>query len=187
MSGRAPVIDLIEDSTRVATDLREVLISKGMVVKTHRTVQQYLASYDPSVAGCLVCSIRLPGSSGRKLQEHLNFIGASTPVVLIGSSEDMGVAVDVIQIGAFDYLELPLNGAQLAECVQRAIDYDCLQRDQAQLLEQICARVQHYSDEERRRLEAAADAMRPDPQLGRFSDFMGELARIRSASARRLH
>lgn len=186
MSERQTVIDLIEDSARVATELRETLISMGMAVKTHRTVQQYLASYDPSVAGCLLCSIRLPGSSGRKLQEHLNFIGASTPVVLVGSSEDMGVAVDAIQIGAFDYLELPLNGARLADCVQRAIDYDCLQRDQADLLEHICARVAHYGEDERRKLEAAADAMRPHLQLGRFSDFMGELARIRSGS-RRLH
>jgi two-component system, LuxR family, response regulator DctR len=187
MSERAAIVDLIEDSSRVSIDLREALISMGLMVKTHRTVQQYLASYDPKVAGCLMCSIRLPGSSGRKLQEHLNFIGASTPVVLVGSLEDMGVAVDAIQIGAFDYLELPLNGARLADCVQRAIDYDCLQRDQAQLLEHIYARVQHFSEDERRRLAAAADAMRPEPQLERFSDFMSELARIRSAGSRRLH
>jgi FixJ family two-component response regulator len=187
MSERHPIIDLIEDSTQVATGLRDALILMGRRVRTHTTVQQYLAHYDAADAGCLVCSIRLPGISGRKLQEHLNFLGACTPMVLVGSTEDMSIAVDAIQIGAFDYLELPLDGTRLADCVQRAIDYDCLQRDQADLLEHICARVQHYGEEERRQIKRVAETMRPDPQLERFSEFMAQLARIRSAGSRRLH
>ncbi|HWW20154.1 MAG TPA: response regulator [Steroidobacteraceae bacterium] len=186
MSEHQPIIDLIEDYGRVATDLREALISMGLRVRTHATVARYLARDDATDAGCLLCSIRLPGTTGRRLQEYLNFIGAATPVVLVGDSVDMGVAVDAIQLGVFDYLELPLDHVRLADCVQRALDY--AQRQQTHLLDLICQDVQYYDDEQRLKLQGAAAAMSGDPQLNRFSDFMSELAHIRpSAAARRLH
>jgi FixJ family two-component response regulator len=188
MSERSTVIDLIEDSVHLATDLRALLVSMGLTVRTHRTVRDYLADYDPAGSGCLVCSIRLPGSSGRKLQEHLNFIDAPTPVVLVGASADMGLAVDAIQVGAFDYLELPLDHSRLADCVQRALEYDCAQREQAALLDRICDEVWHCESDQRHGLESAAAAMRRDPDLNRFSNFLAELSLVGAPSAsRRLH
>jgi FixJ family two-component response regulator len=130
MSERPRIIDLIEDSGNVAADLRRLLVSMEVTVRTHSTVRDYLAGYDPTVAGCLMCNIRLPGSSGRTLQQYLNFIGAATPVVLVGHSADMGMAVDALQVGTFDFLELPLDHSRVADCVQRALDYDCARREQ---------------------------------------------------------
>jgi FixJ family two-component response regulator len=134
VSDTAPVVDLIEDSGRLVTDLREALLSMGVRLRTHSTVQQFLTHYDPADAGCLVCSVRLPGTWGRRVLEHLNFIDAITPVVMVGDSMDMAVAVDALQLGAFDFLELPLNPTRLAECVQRAIEHDSLQRQEMSLL-----------------------------------------------------
>jgi FixJ family two-component response regulator len=188
MGERATIVDLIEDAEHVASDLRALLVPMGLDVRTHATVGDYLAGYDPTRSGCLMCSIRLPGSSGRKLQQHLNFIDAPTPVVLVGVSEDMGLAVDAIQLGAFDYLELPLDHFRLNDCVQRALDYDTAQREQTQRLGRIWDELCHPGGNQRRSLQAAAAAMRHDPQLNRFSDFLAELARTAPALAsRRLH
>jgi FixJ family two-component response regulator len=183
-----PTIDLIEESGHLAADLRPLLVSMGLTVRTHATVRDYLADYDPAASGCLVCSIRLPGSSGRRLQQLLNFIDAATPLVLVGDSADMGMAIDAIQLGVFDFLELPLDHSRLADCVQRALDYDCAQREQTALLARICDQVGHGSADQRRNLRSAASAMRQDPDITRFSDFLTELSRSASPSAsRRLH
>jgi two-component system response regulator TtrR len=137
VSQRGPVVDLIEDSRHLITDVREALRSLGLRVRSHSTVQQFLAQYDPTDPGCLVCNIRLPGTSGRKVLEHLNFIDAGTPVVLVGDSVDMAVAVDALQLGAFDFLELPLDHARLADCVRRAIEFDNAKREQDEMVERI--------------------------------------------------
>jgi FixJ family two-component response regulator len=185
---RSTIVDLIEDAEHVAADLRALLLPMGLTVRTHTTIGDYLAGYDPLRSGCLMCSIRLPGSSGRKLQQHLNFIDAPTPVVLVGDSADMGMAVDAIQLGTFDYLELPLDHMRLADCVQRALDYDSTQREQARLLGRIRNELNHSEANQHCSLQAAAAAMRHDPQLNRFSEYVAELARTAPALAsRRLH
>jgi FixJ family two-component response regulator len=132
----APVVDLIEDTGRLIA-LGETLQTMGLRVRVHATVQAFLSHYDPSDTGCLVCSMRLPGTSGRRVLQYLNFIDALTPVVLVGDSSDMAVAVDALQLGAFDFLELPLDPSRLADCVQRAVDHDSLRRQEMSLMSRV--------------------------------------------------
>jgi FixJ family two-component response regulator len=65
------VVHVIEDDepSRIASS--RLLKNAGYVVRVYSTGDEFLAQ-PPTEAGCLVLDLRLPGPSGRDLQQRLN-------------------------------------------------------------------------------------------------------------------
>jgi FixJ family two-component response regulator len=89
----------------------------------------YLHVNLPDAPACLVLDVRLPGTSGLELQEHLASKNISLPVTLITDFVDVPMSVKGMKLGAVDFLTKPIRDQDLPEAVAVAIRMNRARRE----------------------------------------------------------
>jgi two-component system, LuxR family, response regulator FixJ len=117
----APTVFLIDDQEAVRKALGELLRVFGYDVRTYETANEFLAKYDPQQRGCVVADVRMPGMDGIELVNELGRRKLALPVVLISGHADVSMAVAAIKAGAEDFIEKPVDDAQLLAAINRCL------------------------------------------------------------------
>ena len=116
-----PTVYIIDDQPAVCHALREMLSVLGYEVETFGSAQQFLDSVDGARPGCIVSDLRMPGMDGLELMRELTKRSIRLPVVLISGHADLPTAVMAIKAGAEDFIEKPLDDAQLVSAINRGL------------------------------------------------------------------
>ena len=74
--------------------------------------------------GCILLDVRIPGISGPELQERLNELGSTRPIIFLTGYLDIPAMVRAIKAGADDFLSKPVSSDDLLEAIERAIAHD---------------------------------------------------------------
>lgn len=118
-------IIVIDDDHLVRDALRGLLEDWGRIVEAYPSGEEFLAVHSPGQGACLLIDACLPGMSGLALLRRLHEDGDRLPVIMITGNGDVTMAVDAMKAGAWDFIEKPIDGAQLLVIVQRAVDQAC--------------------------------------------------------------
>lgn len=135
----------------------------------------------------VLSDIQMPGMSGIELAAAIKMQPDSwrTEVVLFTGHADLASAVGALRAGVYDYLQKPVDVAELAVVVERAIEHQALLRENRRLTEHFREEVQAATEETERELmqvkKTVAKAL--VGSVGVFSDCMRNIA----AQAHRLH
>lgn len=148
-----PTVFVIDDDEAVRNSLRLLLKSLNLSVHAYASAQEFLPTYHPRQAGCLLLDIRMPGMSGLELQQQLNLQGATIPVIFITGHGDVPMAVEAMQHGAFDFLQKPFRDQDLIDRVQRALERDALLRAQLRETDRIREHLDALTAREREVLD----------------------------------
>lgn len=118
-------IQIIDDTLSVAASLKMLLESHGYSVDTHHSGEAFLASMaTPSVEpSCILLDVRMEGMSGIELYQQLDSVKVIAPVIFITGHATVPMAVRAIQLGAFDFLEKPIDHSQLIFKVEAALKH----------------------------------------------------------------
>jgi two-component system, LuxR family, response regulator FixJ len=116
-----PTVYVVDDQAAVRDALREMLSVLGYQVETFASASEFLSTHDAARPGCLVTDVRMPGMDGLELLQHLGRQGTRLPVVLISGHADVPMAVAAIKAGAEDFIEKPINDAQLVAAINRCL------------------------------------------------------------------
>jgi len=116
-----PTLYLIDDHASVRHALGEMLSVLGYTVKAYESADAFLKTLDSRHTGCIIADVRMPGTDGIGLVRELARRDASLPVVLISGHADVPMAVEAIKAGAQDFIEKPVDDAQLVAAVNRAL------------------------------------------------------------------
>jgi two-component system, LuxR family, response regulator FixJ len=165
MKERAPHVCVVDDDAGVRSSLRLLLKSLGLATTTFESAADFLSSYDPQQPGCLLLDIRMAGMSGLELRQVLNERGSFTPTIFITGHADVPMAVEAMQLGAFDFLQKPFRDQELLDRVQRAIAKDRSIREQLSSNEAIQQRLDSLTPREHEVLELVA-AGAPNKVIG---------------------
>jgi two-component system, LuxR family, response regulator FixJ len=120
MTVAAPMVFLIDDHASVRDALGEMLGVLGYSVKAYESADVFLAAVDERDLGCIVADVRMPGTDGIGLVRELARRSLALPVVLISGHADVPMAVAAIKSGAQDFIEKPVDDAQLVAAINRA-------------------------------------------------------------------
>jgi FixJ family two-component response regulator len=71
--------------------------------------------------GCILLDVRMPGMSGPELQERLNELGSTLPIIFLTGYLDIPATVRAIKAGADDFLTKPVSSYDLLGAIARAI------------------------------------------------------------------
>jgi len=115
---------VVDDDEGMRKGLRFLLESTGYDVETLDSAQAFLDVYRPSMRGCVLLDVRMPGMSGLELQEHLRSKKIAIPVIIVTAYANVPMAVDAMRNGAFDFIEKPFEGSVLLGRVRQAMAYD---------------------------------------------------------------
>ncbi|MCW5573194.1 MAG: response regulator transcription factor, partial [Steroidobacteraceae bacterium] len=105
MKNGTPTVFVIDDDDAVRSSLRLLFKSWGLDAVLAASADEFLAGYDVEHPGCVVLDVRMPGMSGLELQQRLNTLGATIPIIFITGHGDVPMAVEAMQAGAFDFLQ----------------------------------------------------------------------------------
>lgn len=81
-----------------------------------------LKEITPEFKGVLITDIRMPEMDGVELLRKTLEIDAQIPVVLVTGHGDVGLAVECIKAGAYDFIEKPWKTERLISSVRRAAE-----------------------------------------------------------------
>ena len=126
MTASKAQIAVVEDDSALRELLVEELEAEDYKVFAFPSTEDYQAEL-PSV-DVVVSDIRLPGSSGLSLLEHVRESGAPA-LILITAFATVDQAVDALKQGAADFLTKPLDVEHLLLSVQRVLEHRLLKQE----------------------------------------------------------
>ncbi|MBL8425419.1 MAG: response regulator transcription factor [Candidatus Accumulibacter phosphatis] len=144
---------LVDDDDAIRDSLSWLLESRGLPCLSYPSAEDFLAAWDPSLAGCLVLDIRMDGMSGPELFDILCERGSTLPVIFLTGHGDVPMAVSALKKGAFDFVEKPCNDNELVDRVIEALKLDENQRVAASDADSVNTLIARLTTREREVME----------------------------------
>lgn len=111
---------LVEDEKAVRLATTQTLELGGFTVRACDSAEQAFAFLQADYAGVVVTDVRLPKASGLDLLAQVMQMDADLPVVVVTGHGDVGMAVQAMRSGAYDFIEKPFAADRLLESCLRA-------------------------------------------------------------------
>ena len=116
------LVHVVDDDAAFRTAIERRLKQAGYGVATYASAQHLLDRWSSeSVPGCILLDVRIPGLSGPELQERLNALGATLPIIFLTGYPDIPTTVRTLKAGAEDFMTKPVSSDQLLQAIERAI------------------------------------------------------------------
>jgi two-component system C4-dicarboxylate transport response regulator DctD len=116
------VILLVDDEDELRRSTVQSLDLAGFEVRDFAGAEGALDFVTQGFNGVVITDIRMPGMDGMTLMSRVREIDADIPVILVTGHGDVQLAVKAMREGAYDFIEKPFNGQDLADIAARAID-----------------------------------------------------------------
>ena len=143
------VVVVIEDDPSVRAVLKDLFESVGLAVKLYQSASAFREDWLPDVTSCLVLDVRLPETSGLKIQEELSRAGVYVPIIFVSGHADVAMAVRAMKAGAVDFLTKPFRSQDLLDAVFAALERDSARRKMQQLRSTMREHLESLSARER--------------------------------------
>ena len=121
---------IVDDDQAIRHAMELLMRSVGLDYEIFHSGDEFLSSYTNERAGCLVLDIRMPGLGGLELQEKLNELGSTLPIIFITGHGDVPMAVEAMQKGAVDFIQKPFRDQELLDQISEAVKTDQARRSE---------------------------------------------------------
>jgi DNA-binding NtrC family response regulator len=117
---------VVDDEKLVRWSIRQKLEAAGYSVLEADSCESARNLFQENLPELVTLDVRLPDGSGLKLLLELKRLSPNTPIVMITAYGAVEDAVKALKIGAYDYLEKPINFDRLLHSLQNAIETSSL-------------------------------------------------------------
>lgn len=148
MAQHEPAVFVVDDDAGVRDSLGLLLRSVGLKGETYSSANEFLEAYDATRPGCLVLDVRMPRMSGLELQQELEKLHSTLPIIFLTAHGDVPMAVKAVKAGAADFIQKPFRDQDLIDKIQHAIEEDARIRKMLADRQQILTRVESLTPRE---------------------------------------
>jgi FixJ family two-component response regulator len=159
MADLEPIVYIVDDDAGVRKAIDSLIRSVGLKVRTFVSADEFLRAKLPSVPGCLILDVRMPGESGIDLQNELLRMGNSIPIIFITGHGDIPMAVSVMKAGAVEFLTKPFRDQDLLDSIHQALARDRLRRAEQAEVAALRERYEALTRREREVMELVITGM----------------------------
>ncbi|MBK9973584.1 MAG: sigma-54-dependent Fis family transcriptional regulator [Planctomycetes bacterium] len=117
-----PTVLLIDDDVSHAEIAGEALSRAGYAVTLAHSGGDGLARFQTGEFDCVLTDLRLPDTDGMEVLKRLKATDADVEVIIITGFGSVEKAVQALQLGAYSFLEKPLNRDALRNTVAKAVE-----------------------------------------------------------------
>jgi FixJ family two-component response regulator len=150
---------IVEDDAAIGEALCDLLDSAGLSAQRFASAEDFIKLWNPSMAGCLVLDVRLPGMSGMELQGWLAESNLSVPIIFMTAHGDIPMVRKALKAGAVEFLTKPFQDEELLQAIENAFMLDRERRKSNTMLDSIRTRIQSLSDRERQVIELVTEGL----------------------------
>ncbi|MBY0472045.1 sigma-54 dependent transcriptional regulator [bacterium] len=138
-----PSVLVVDDEETIRKLLKSRLTREELEVKVAGNAEEAQAAFkqDPTI-GVIVTDLRMPGKDGFALMEWAKSQSKHVRVIVITGHGEKEVAIKALKQGAADYLEKPFDLEELTHAVKRCLHECELERQNADLVDRLEARVE---------------------------------------------
>lgn len=114
------LIHIVDDDDSVRRSVGFMLKTSGHMVKSYASGSDILKEAKRLEPGCILLDIRMPGMDGLEVQQELQNLGVSLPVIIMTGHGDIPLSVRAMKAGAIDFIEKPFEKDALVAAVDEA-------------------------------------------------------------------
>jgi DNA-binding NtrC family response regulator len=129
----AMTIAIVDDEEDMRQSISQWLSLSGYNTVTYASATDALAALNADFPGVIISDIKMPGMDGMAFLKRLMSMDNTLPVILITGHGDVPMAVEAMQVGAYDFLEKPFDPKRMADLARRATQARKLTLDNRQL------------------------------------------------------
>jgi two-component system nitrogen regulation response regulator NtrX len=117
-----PRILVIDDESAIRDSFKMILEYEGYEVLSAATGEEGIAQAEREAPDLIFLDVKMPGMDGLEVLQRLRHIVEVTPVVVISGHGTVSTAVEATKLGAFDFIEKPLERERVLVTVRNAVD-----------------------------------------------------------------
>jgi two-component system response regulator HydG len=113
---------IIDDEVNVALLLSKFLIRNGFDVSTASSGNSGMEALKNGEFHLVLCDFRLEDTDGREMLRNIKTHYPKTGVIIITGYSDIKMAVELIKMGAYDYITKPLYPDEILNTINKAFE-----------------------------------------------------------------
>jgi two-component system nitrogen regulation response regulator NtrX len=153
---------IADDETNIRLPCREILEEEGYCVFEATTGQETLAAISHNHIDLVLLDLKMPELNGIEVMKRMRAGDSATEVIIFSGQGTIKDAVTAIKLGAYDYIEKPLQPERLLVTVQNCLRQRMLAQENLAL---------------RSRLEENIDILGEDPRMKALYEKIQKVAR----------
>ena len=121
-----PTLLIVEDDPTVGESIRLLLKKRGFSILLASNGKEALQVFRHEMVDLVITDLVMPKMDGMALLEAVKKLKPETEVIVISAQGTIEKAVQAIKMGAFDFIEKPINPKVIALVVERALEKQTL-------------------------------------------------------------
>ncbi|HKR05752.1 MAG TPA: sigma-54 dependent transcriptional regulator [Bacteroidia bacterium] len=113
---------IIEDDLDMSQLLKKFLIKHGYEVELAQNGRKGIAAFTGSPSHLVLCDYRLGDMDGTEVLNKIKDIEPTVPFIIMTGYSDIRTAVNVMKLGAYNYLAKPLLPDETLQLIKSALD-----------------------------------------------------------------
>lgn len=135
-------IFIVEDEEHARINITDYMESEGYEVISASNFKEAQSMLNNDEFDIILLDVILPDGHGVDILSESRKLHPSPPVIMVTGQSDVGTAVNSMKIGAFDYIQKPVNFELLMDSVRRANDMVAMRSE-----------IEHYRSEKRKKVK----------------------------------
>src|ERR1051326_6093229 len=136
MAWKADIV-LVDDEEALRVAAEKILSREGYSVTSCPNAKEGLAQFANEDVDLLITDLKLPDQDGIEVLKKAKELRPTVEVIVITGHGTVEVAAEARRLGAYDFIEKPLDPPLLLKAVSKAIDRHRLAAENRQLREQL--------------------------------------------------
>jgi FixJ family two-component response regulator len=128
-SNRSPLVAIVDDEASVCQALSRLLRSANFRAEAFASGSDFLESLSRRTPDCVVVDLQMPVMTGIELQQRLQLIERSPPVIVITAYDGHGTEERCAALGARRYLRKPIEADDLIESIRSIVGRQAAESD----------------------------------------------------------
>lgn len=120
---------VVDDDKLMVWTLKEKLSKEGFEVKTAETGEKALNIIREDLPELAFVDVFLPDIDGIQILKEIMKINSETPVVMITGHGSVDTAVTAMKLGAYDYIQKPVNVQEVAIIAKKAKESSSIKKE----------------------------------------------------------
>ncbi|MGA1197715.1 MAG: sigma-54-dependent transcriptional regulator, partial [Candidatus Latescibacterota bacterium] len=128
-----PNILVVDDEKVIRDSLHDWFAEDGYDIDVAENAQEALKHIDHTIYDIVLLDIKMPGMDGLTLQEKIIKQIPQAIIIIMTAYASVETAVQALKMGAYDYLQKPIDPDELQHIIEKAVERQHLVHENRQL------------------------------------------------------
>ncbi|HEY1086576.1 MAG TPA: sigma-54 dependent transcriptional regulator, partial [Archangium sp.] len=122
LSTRRGLLFLVDDDPALTALVAELLRHDGWAVSCFDRGEACLQALQEATPSCVLLDLQMPGLTGQATLQRIAALYRHLPVIVLTADREVSTVVELLRLGAYDFLAKPVEPAKLLTAVSRAAE-----------------------------------------------------------------